>query len=230
MCSASRRAALFSEFEGKYDLKKLKGSGDVKYHKGFSCDVKTPGGQRARRAGLQSLAPRDREPGGRGLGARAQERRGDASGDKVMPVLIHGDSAFAGQGVIQETLQMSQARAFYTGGTLHVIINNQVGFTTHDPRDTRSTLYCSDVAKMIEAPILHVNGDDPEAVVFAARLALDYRVTVPQGRGDRPGLLSPPRPQRGRRARGDAADDVRNDPPASHHAAAVCATDWSPPA
>ncbi len=104
-----------------------------------------------------------------------QERRGDATGDKVMAVLIHGDSAFAGQGVIQETLQMSQARAFYTGGTLHVIINNQVGFTTHDPRDTRSTLYCSDVAKMIEAPILHVNGDDPEAVVFATRLALEYR-------------------------------------------------------
>jgi 2-oxoglutarate dehydrogenase E1 component len=90
---------------------------------------------------------------------------------KVMPVLIHGDSAFAGQGVIMETLQLSQARAFRTGGTVHLIINNQVGFTTHDPRDTRSTLYCSDVAKMIEAPILHVNGDDPEAVVFAARLA-----------------------------------------------------------
>jgi 2-oxoglutarate dehydrogenase E1 component len=90
-------------------------------------------------------------------------------------VLIHGDSAFAGQGVIQETLQMSQARAFYTGGTVHLIINNQVGFTTHDPRDTRSTLYCSDVAKMIEAPILHVNGDDPEAVVFATRLAVEYR-------------------------------------------------------
>jgi len=90
-----------------------------------------------------------------------------------MAVLIHGDSAFAGQGVIQETLQFSQTRAFYTGGTVHVIINNQVGFTTHDPRDTRSTLYCSDVAKMIEAPILHVNGDDPEAVVFAARLALE---------------------------------------------------------
>ena len=94
-----------------------------------------------------------------------------------MPVLIHGDAAFAGQGVVMETLQISQARAFYTGGTIHLIINNQVGFTTHDPRDTRSTLYCSDVAKMIEAPILHVNGDDPEAVVFVARLALDYRMT-----------------------------------------------------
>ena len=93
-----------------------------------------------------------------------------------MPVLIHGDAAFAGQGVIQETLQMSQARAFYTGGTVHVIVNNQVGFTMHDPRDARSTLYCSDVAKMVEAPILHVNGDDPEAVVFATRLAVEYRM------------------------------------------------------
>jgi 2-oxoglutarate dehydrogenase E1 component len=169
-------AELFSEFEGNYDLKKLKGSGDVKYHKGFSCDVSTPGGNVHVALAFNPSHLEVVNPVVEGSVRARQERRGDATGDKVMAVLIHGDSAFAGQGVIMETLQMSQARAFYTGGTVHVIINNQVGFTTHDPRDTRSTLYCSDPAKMIEAPILHVNGDDPEAVVFATRLALEYRM------------------------------------------------------
>jgi 2-oxoglutarate dehydrogenase E1 component len=168
--------ALFSEFEGKYDLAKLKGSGDVKYHKGFSCDVRTSAGNMHVSLAFNPSHLEVVNPVVEGSVRARQERRGDARGDKVMPVLIHGDAAFAGQGVIQETLQMSQARAFYTGGTLHLIVNNQVGFTTHDPRDTRSTLYCSDVAKMIEAPILHVNGDDPEAVVFAARFAVDYRM------------------------------------------------------
>ena len=168
--------ALFSEFEGKYDLQKLKGSGDVKYHKGFSCDVRTPGGNVHVALAFNPSHLEVVNPVVEGSVRARQERRGDATGEKVVPVLIHGDSAFAGQGVIQETLQLSQARAFSTGGTVHVIINNQVGFTTHDPRDTRSTLYCSDVAKMIEAPILHVNGDDPEAVVFATRLAVEYRM------------------------------------------------------
>ena len=168
-------AELFSEFEGNYDLKKLRGSGDVKYHKGFSCDVQTPGGNVHVALAFNPSHLEIVNPVVEGSVRARQERRGDARGDKVMAVLIHGDSAFAGQGVIQETLQLSQARAFYTGGTVHVIINNQVGFTTHDPRDPRSTLYCSDVAKMIEAPILHVNGDDPEAVVFATRLAVEYR-------------------------------------------------------
>jgi 2-oxoglutarate dehydrogenase E1 component len=167
---------LFSEFEGRYDVAKLKGSGDVKYHKGFSCDVRTPGGDVHVALAFNPSHLEVVDPVVEGSVRARQERRGDAAGDKVMPVLIHGDAAFAGQGVIQETLQMSQARAFHTGGTVHVIVNNQVGFTTHDPRDTRSTLYCSDVAKMIEAPILHVNGDDPESVVFAGRLALEYRM------------------------------------------------------
>jgi len=169
-------AELFSEFEGNYDLKKLKGSGDVKYHKGFSCDVGTPGGNVHVALAFNPSHLEVVNPVVEGSVRARQERRGDAAGDKVMAVLIHGDSAFAAQGVIMETLQFSQTRAFYTGGTVHVIINNQVGFTTHDPRDTRSTLYCSDPAKMIEAPILHVNGDDPEAVVFATRLALEYRM------------------------------------------------------
>jgi 2-oxoglutarate dehydrogenase E1 component len=167
---------LFSEFEGKYDLQKLKGSGDVKYHKGFSCDVRTPSGNVHVALAFNPSHLEVVNPVVEGSVRARQERRDDATGVKVMPVLIHGDSAFAGQGVIQETLQMSQARAFSTGGTVHVIVNNQVGFTTHDPRDTRSTLYCSDVAKMIEAPILHVNGDDPESVVFATRLAVEYRM------------------------------------------------------
>jgi 2-oxoglutarate dehydrogenase E1 component len=168
--------ALFSEFEGNYDLTQLKGSGDVKYHKGFSCDVRTPSGNVHVALAFNPSHLEVVNPVVEGSVRARQERRGDSTGVKVMPVLIHGDSAFAGQGVIQETLQMSQARAFSTGGTLHVIVNNQVGFTTHDPRDTRSTLYCSDVAKLIEAPILHVNGDDPESVVFATRLALEYRM------------------------------------------------------
>jgi 2-oxoglutarate dehydrogenase E1 component len=167
---------LFSEFEGQYDLKKLRGSGDVKYHKGFSADLKTGSGNVHVALAFNPSHLEVVNPVVEGSVRARQERRGDARGDKVLPVLIHGDAAFAGQGVIMETLQLSQARGFYTGGTVHIIVNNQVGFTMSDPHDARSTLYCSDVAKMVEAPIFHVNADDPEAVCFVTRLALEYRV------------------------------------------------------
>jgi len=167
---------LFSEFEGQYDLAKLRGSGDVKYHKGFSADLKAGSGNVHVALAFNPSHLEVVNPVVEGSARARQERRGDTLGDKVLPVQIHGDAAFAGQGVIMETLQLSQTRGFYTGGTVHIIINNQVGFTISDPRDARSTLYCSDVAKMIEAPILHVNADDPEAVCFVTRFALEYRM------------------------------------------------------
>jgi 2-oxoglutarate dehydrogenase E1 component len=167
---------LFNEFEGHYDLAKLRGSGDVKYHKGFSSDLKTPLGNVHVALAFNPSHLEIVNAVVEGSARARQERRGDALGDKVLPVQIHGDAAFAGQGVIMETLQLSQARGFYTGGSIHVIVNNQVGFTTSDPKDARSTLYCSDVAKMVEAPILHVNADDPEAVCFVTRFALEYRM------------------------------------------------------
>jgi 2-oxoglutarate dehydrogenase E1 component len=167
---------LFSEFEGQYDLAKLRGSGDVKYHKGYSADLKTGSANVHVALAFNPSHLEVVDPVVEGSARARQERRADTLGDKVLPVLIHGDAAFAGQGVVMETLQLSQARGFYTGGTVHIIINNQVGFTISDPRDARSTLYCSDVAKMIEAPILHVNADDPEAVCFVIRFALDYRM------------------------------------------------------
>jgi 2-oxoglutarate dehydrogenase E1 component len=168
---------LFSEFEGHYDTNHMQGSGDVKYHKGFSTDIRTPGGNVHVALAFNPSHLEVVNPVVEGSVRARQQRRNDFKGDKVAPILIHGDAAFAGQGVVMETLQLSQARGFYTGGTVHIIINNQVGFTISDPRDSRSTLYCSDVAKIIEAPIFHVNGDDPEAVLFVTRLALDYRMT-----------------------------------------------------
>src|SRR6185312_5717899 len=148
---------LFSEFEGAYDLAALKGSGDVKYHKGYSADVRTPGGNVHIALAFNPSHLEIVNPVVEGSVRARQDRRGDTLGEKVLPVLIHGDAAFAGQGVVAETFQLSQTRAFYTGGTVHLVINNQIGFTTSDPRDSRSTTYCSDVAKMVEAPVFHVN-------------------------------------------------------------------------
>jgi 2-oxoglutarate dehydrogenase E1 component len=164
---------LFAEFEGKHgaDLP----AGDVKYHNGFSSDVSTPGGPVHLSLAFNPSHLEIVNPVVEGSVRARQERRGDKEGDTVLPVLVHGDAAFAGQGVVMETLNLAQTRGYGTGGTVHIIINNQIGFTTSDPRDTRSTLYATDVVKMIDAPVFHVNGDDPEAVVFVTRLAMDYR-------------------------------------------------------
>jgi len=166
---------LFEEFEGKYDPEELKGSGDVKYHKGFSADMKTPGGNVHIALAFNPSHLEIVNPVVEGSVRARQQRRGDTERQEVLPVLIHGDAAFSGQGVVTETFQMSQINGFRTGGTVHIVVNNQIGFTTSRPSDSRSTDYCSDVAKMIEAPIFHVNGDDPEAVIFVTRLALKYR-------------------------------------------------------
>ena len=167
---------LFAEFEGKH-VDERTGSGDVKYHQGFSSDVDTPGGAVHLTLGFNPSHLEIVNPVIEGSVRARQRRRGDADGSQVLPVLIHGDSAFSGQGVVMETLNMSQARGYRTGGTVHIVINNQIGFTTSHPLDMRSTLYCTDVAKMVQAPIFHVNGDDPEAILFVTRLALDYRMT-----------------------------------------------------
>ena len=164
---------LFAEFEGKAasDLP----AGDVKYHNGFSSDITTPGGPVHLSLAFNPSHLEIVNPVVEGSVRARQERRGDKEGDTVLPVLVHGDAAFAGQGVVMETLNLAQTRGYGTGGTVHIIINNQIGFTTSDPRDTRSTMYATDVVKMIEAPVFHVNGDDPEAVVFTTQLAMDYR-------------------------------------------------------
>jgi 2-oxoglutarate dehydrogenase E1 component len=166
-------ADLFAEFEGKAgsDLP----AGDVKYHNGFSSDVPTPGGPVHLSLAFNPSHLEIVNPVVEGSVRARQDRRGGNKRDQVLPILVHGDAAFAGQGVVMETLNLAQTRGYRTGGTVHIVINNQIGFTTSDPRDSRSSSYCSDVVKMIEAPVLHVNGDDPEAVVMCTQLALDYR-------------------------------------------------------
>ena len=163
---------LFDEFDGKAHYHS---HGDVKYHQGYSSNVMTSGGEVHLALAFNPSHLEIVSPVVQGSVRARQDRRNDKTGDQVLPVIMHGDSAIAGQGVVMETFQMSQTRGFKTGGTIHIVINNQVGFTTHKREDTRSTEYCTDVAKMIEAPILHVNGDDPEAVLFVTQLAVDYR-------------------------------------------------------
>ena len=167
---------LFSEFEGKSTAVEGDKSSDVKYHMGFSSDVKTPGGTTHLALAFNPSHLEIVAPVAEGSVRARQDRRGDTQGEQVMPIIIHGDAAFAGQGVVMETFNMSQSRGYSTKGTVHIVVNNQVGFTTSNQKDSRSTLYCTDVAKMVNAPIFHVNGDDPEAVVLVSQIALDYRL------------------------------------------------------
>ncbi len=165
---------LFAEFDhtAPEDLP----AGDVKYHQGFSSNVTTAGGPVHLALAFNPSHLEIVNPVVEGSVRARMDRRGDKQGKQVLPVLVHGDAALAGQGVNQETLALSETRGYRTQGTVHLIINNQIGFTTSDPRDLRSTLYCTDIVKMIEAPVLHVNGDDPEAVVLATQLALEFRM------------------------------------------------------
>jgi 2-oxoglutarate dehydrogenase E1 component len=169
-------SVLFSEFEGNFDPSTNEGSGDVKYHQGFSSDIQTKGGILHLALAFNPSHLEIISPVVEGSVRARQHRRGDKYGKQILPVLIHGDAAFAGQGVVMETFNMSQARGFTTGGSIHIIINNQIGFTTSNPMDARSTPHCTEVARMVQAPIFHVNGDDPEAVVYAAELAFEYRM------------------------------------------------------
>ncbi len=167
---------LFSEFEGKYSPRSDPSfTGDVKYHNGFSSDLSTPGGPIHLSMAFNPSHLEIVDPVVVGSVRARQHRRRDRSGDKVLSLLVHGDAAFAGQGVVMETLNLAETRGYGVGGTVHIIVNNQIGFTASDPRDVRSTLYCTDVAKMIEAPIFHVNADDPEAALFVTQMALDFR-------------------------------------------------------
>lgn len=168
-------AVLFDEFAGKHD--ESLGSGDVKYHMGFSSDYATAGGNVHLALAFNPSHLEIANPVVIGSVRARLDRRGSVDGAKCLPITIHGDSAIAGQGVVQETFNLSQTRAYGVGGTVRIVVNNQVGFTTSRSDDTRSTEYCTDIAKMVQAPIFHVNSDDPEAVIFATQVALDFRNT-----------------------------------------------------
>lgn len=169
-------ADLFREFEGKQE-RRNNATGDVKYHQGFSSDIATPGGIVHLALGFNPSHLEIIDPVTCGSVRARQDRRGDKERKQVMAVLIHGDAAFAGQGVVYETLNLSQTRGYSTGGTIHLVVNNRIGFTSSHPLDVYSTLYCTDVGKVIQAPIFHVNGDDPEVMAFTSQLAVDFRNT-----------------------------------------------------
>ncbi len=166
---------LFAEFDGQHDFGGA--TGDVKYHQGYSADLATRGGPVHVTLGFNPSHLEITNPVVQGSARARQERRRDTERKRVMAVLLHGDASIAGQGVVYETLNLSQTRGYGTGGTIHLVINNRIGFTTSHPLDARSTLYCTDVGKVVQAPIFHVNGDDPEAVAYVAELAVDYRMT-----------------------------------------------------
>ena len=208
--AGKRPGQVFREFEGNIDPRTVQGSGDVKYHLGVEGEFTAHNGDKIKvsiAANPSHLEVVD--PVLEGITRAKQDRLNRGAEYPVLPVLVHGDAAFAGQGVVAETLNLSQLRGYRTGGTIHVIVNNQVGFTTA-PSASRSSTYCTDVARMIQAPIFHVNGDDPEACIRVAQLAYEYR-KFQQGRRHRPRLLPPPRSQRGRRPELHPAADVRHD-------------------
>ena len=165
-------ADLFLEFEGKH---KVSGSGDVKYHMGFSSALKDNGAEMHLALAFNPSHLEIANPVVEGSVRARQDRRGDGGRRSVLPVLIHGDAAYAGQGVVMETLNLSQVRGYKTGGTVHIIVNNQIGFTTSTPDDARSTFFCSDASKMVEVPIFHVHCDDVEGAAFAIETALEFR-------------------------------------------------------
>ena len=170
---------LFDEFEGNVELDE-RYNHDVKYHQGFSSDIYTDSGPMHLALAFNPSHLEIVDPVVEGSVRARQRRLNDRTTNDVLPVLIHGDSAFAGQGVVMETFNMCKTRGYKTGGTIHIIVNNQIGFTTSNPRDMRSSVYCTEVARMVQAPIFHVNGDDPEACVFIAEIAVKYRETFKQ--------------------------------------------------